>query len=168
MRHKSVTQETEDILHKLQDYIREEPRRFDLGLWGGVVDPNSFDDPEFLANEEYRSPEAYDFLKRQRPPCGAVGCIAGNVLIMTGKIKPKEHFNGIRVYGFDYNTPYHAQRVLRLSNEQAARLFYLKSWGRVTGWPNEFEEELKQYDPGTKEYVDVTCRRIDHFIETGE
>ena len=164
--------ETVKKLRALQKYIREVPERFNLKLWGQVANPEDYD-----ALESYYQEEP---ISLQRPPCGAVGCIAGNYCIMTGLIQPKKILNDLKeseVYEMGYDTSNKAKKSLGLTKEQAENLFFLKSWhtssyneakGDFNGWPYEFEDELKTYTPGTKEYVEVTCRRIDHFIKTGK
>jgi hypothetical protein len=174
-----LSKKTVDLLRKLEAYILEEPKRFNLTLWGEIVDPKIFKDKEQL--RELENSSYYEAtVVEQKPPCGAVGCIAGNLCILSGIIKPKQiikNFDSdIEVYEFSRNTPKQAAEALGLSYLEAAKLFFLKYWeaeyndetGEYIGWPDEFAKRLEAIKPGTKAYAKVTVARIEHFIETGE
>lgn len=159
-----------ELLQKVRAHILEEPRRFNLEHWGGVIDPKEYEHIEEPWPEAVE--ELEDVIAYQRPPCGAVGCIAGNTLILAGEVVPSEHFNGLEVYVMPDNTLELAAKALGIDEEAARRLFYLKEWGHrgiffgKVGWPMEFEEELGKHSPGTIEYAEVAAKRIDHFIKT--
>lgn len=154
-----------ELLQKVKAHILEEPRRFNLGYWGGIVDPKFYN--ELLAEEDEGGDEELEsVLAKQRPPCGAVGCIAGNVCILAGLIKPTEHFDGGSVYEMLDNTQDIAADALGLDVYQAARLFFLPRWGRLAGWPSAFADRLNEAKPGSVEYAQITAERIDHFIAT--
>ena len=152
------------LLRKVQKYILEEPKRFDLEFWGASIDPKEF------ANLDQYASAVEHCLAELRPPCGAIGCIAGNTLIVAGAIKPKE-LHGKNLFEFGPDTLEKAAKLLKIDNDSAKRLFYLKEWGQcangeVIGWPEPFASELSQSEPGTKEYAQTTSARIDHFIAT--
>ena len=172
---KLPSKKTIEKLRKLEAYILEEPKRFNLNLWGEIANPKKY--KEIIAECSY--PEDYDILQ-QKPSCGAVGCIAGDACILFGKIKPskviKELDWELGVYTFPDNTYRLAQEVLGLTENQALSLFLLKSWSwkfddegnDYVGWPNKFAKRLEKYKPGTKKYAQVAVDRIEHFIRTGE
>jgi hypothetical protein len=139
-----------------------EPKRVNMNEWGAIMDPEEYDN--YKQEGDAYSPN----VTRQRPPCGAVGCMAGNLCIMEGEIVPSEHFDGSYIYELGCNTPTAAANILRISENEAAKLFYLKSWGRDIGWSKEFSDRLEDCIPGTKEYVQVIVDRNEHYIATGE
>lgn len=166
-----LKKETIKKLRAIQKYILEEPRRFNLTFWGEIANPKEF---KYFENEG----AFYDVVE-QKPPCGAVGCIAGNACIVGGIVKPKDVIKGLdefKVYAFPETTPEKARKYLGITKEQADRLFFLASWcntdfdenGEYLGWPEEFEQELNNYKAGTKGYAQVTVDRIEWFIKTGE
>jgi hypothetical protein len=166
---KNLSKKTIDLLKKFQEYILEEPRRFNLSLWGEIANPKEF---EQIAED--RGPTD---VTDQRPPCGTVGCVAGSICVLTGVIKPKTVLKGLsslEVYSFPNHTPEMAAKALGLPLSLAEKLFYLKSWRVVfnkeeevyPGWPEKFEEELEKHKPGSQGYAKVTVARIQHFIDT--
>jgi hypothetical protein len=152
-------------LRELEKYILEEPKRFNMSFWGLTVDPNYYDKVKktgYLSSEE-------SALVKQKPTCGTVGCMAGNLCVMTGKIKPKIHFNGAQVYHFPHNTALLASEILGISPYEGEKLFMLSSWTTDgNGWPVNFSTKLMTYSPGTKQYAQVVVDRIEHYIATGE
>lgn len=152
---------TISLLFRLQEHIKSEPKTFNMGSWGTICDPKHYD--LFEPAED----DADMAVVLQRPACGAVGCIAGSLCIMTGLVKPSAHFGYEDVYVMGWDTHDKAVQELQIDFVQGRRLFLLKSWGNKEGWPEQFETELAKYEPGTPEYVDVTIRRINHFIATG-
>lgn len=156
----ALTEHSIKMLCQLQRYILAEPKRFNLSLWGISCDPKAY-------KKLHATDEDAKVLKKQRPPCGSVGCLAGNVLVMTGKIVPSRHFDGKEIYDFPETSPDLAQQRLGLDDEQARRLFYLTRWGFHLGWPDKFARRLDQCSPGTKAYAKVASDRIDHYIATG-
>jgi len=82
--------------------------------------------------------------------CHTVGCIAG----WTVSCSPKGDLSqGWHTYR------YQAQTLLRLTGEQAAELF-LSDY-----WPDEYKEQLRRLDEGTKEYARVVKARVKAFIK---
>jgi hypothetical protein len=159
-----------ELLQKVKAHILEEPKRFNLHYWGGIIDP-SFYGSLGEKIDDYGPDDIETAIHKQHPPCGAVGCIAGNILILAGQIKPTEHYQGIGVYKFPENTLELAADALGIDEAQAKRLFFLYEWGRMhqgrtVGWPEPFEDRLYDATPGTLEYAQITAERIDHFIAT--
>lgn len=153
-------------LNELKKFIGRVPEKLNMDDWGSVCDPNFYEEADMQSA-----------VVDQRPPCGTVGCLAGNTVIMAGIVKPRALFDGGTVYELEGETPRDARDYLEITEEQADRLFYLKSWnyglgvvndeeGNPAGWPDEFEERLSKYQPGTSGYLRATLDRIDHFIAT--
>ena len=158
------TQQTIEKLRKLQRYIQEEPRRFNLKYWGMSCNPDNYGTLEVEEGDE----DFTETLEKQRPPCGTIGCLAGSICIIEGLIRPR-FIENVSIYKFPYDTSKLAEVALGISEKDADKLFLCKSWfDSKFGWPDEFAEELELYSPGSKEYADVAVRRIDHYIETGE
>lgn len=86
-------------------------------------------------------------------PCGTIGCIAANAAMLTYKI-PLEN-----VGSPDIPWPTMGKEALELSNEQADRLFYLRSW------PERFARAY-HYAVSAAARVEVLADRVQHFIET--
>ena len=151
-------------LRKLQKYILDEPKRFNLETWGEVCNPKTY----AALEAEYVGADVVN----QKPPCGTVGCIAGNLCVLSGDIKPNVIIDRLgselETYIFPRNTDEMAAKYLGLDIDEAEKLFYLEEWNYGTGWPEEFAARLEKHKPGTLEYAKVAVARIDHFIETGE
>lgn len=109
--------------------------------------------------------ELYDF--KEPPACGTVGCIAGWGIILDSR-KPKSKFKTLipsirRSVAFCGNAiDRRAADVFGIPLHQATALFY------SSNWPIEFRRKMENLNTGTKAYARVVCRRIDHFIATGE
>ena len=172
-------------LRKLQDFILEEPKRFNLSVWGEVVNPDFYKQLKKEFHDEY-DPEGgtgYPVVD-QKPPCGTTGCIAGDACVLFKKIQPKKIIKDLcetEIYSFPDHTDELAAAALGIPLEYANRLFYLKEWsfhtrkeltdpdtGEIAGWPEEFADRLAKTKPGTKAYAKVAVARIEHFIQTGE
>jgi hypothetical protein len=109
---------------------------------------------EIIADIE-REPLAFDmgrwFQKTRQTECGSVGCIAGKAVWLTD---PKR-LTGRKWYLHDWFRE--AQAALRLSEDEATRLFYYSSW------PDKFSF----YGIETPEAsAQVTVKRIKHFMRT--
>lgn len=160
-----------ELLRKVQQYILAEPKRFNLDVWGMTVDPDFYEE---LMEDTGDYEEDSQILLKDRPPCGAIGCIAGNTCIVNGNIIPSKHWGGAEVYEFPADTLEIAAGALDIDRDQARKLFYLTPWGffddngKRVGWPQEFEERLDNTVIGTIEYAQVAVDRIEHFINTGE
>ena len=157
-------------LRKLQQYILEEPKRFNLTFWGAHVDPKYQDKTveelrDLLVFELSRS--VIKDIKDASPPCGTVACLAGNVCVMEGIIKPVDDMHQ-DAYVFSEETPSLACKALGIDEQEGEKLFYLHDWTDHGGWPQEFEFRLEAATPGTQKYAQVAVDRIEHYIQTGE
>ena len=163
---------TIEKLRKLQQFILEEPRRFNLSFWGAHIGPEDIKEDCFdLADQlDDLGVIHVEEIQNQYPPCGTVACLAGNVCVMEGVVKPDRILPGkLEIYSFDEDTPRIARLALGISENDAERLFYLRSFGfRDLGWPEEFERRVLNCTPGTKKYAQVAVDRIEHYIKTGE
>jgi hypothetical protein len=73
------------------------------------------------------------------------GCIGSHALLIA---------EGVFTYDFAHDFAIHAQRVLRLTDQEAVRLFYMHFW------PKSYSKNYGHTD------VENACARIDHFIRT--
>lgn len=177
--------ETVEKLRKLQKYILEEPKRFNLNFWGAHVDKTHIEEDvdDLDAKLGYDlAGEDIKLIKQNYPPCGTVACLAGNVCVMEGTVQPDYIFETesgekIDVYTFSMDTPELACKSLGITESEGEKLFYLKNWSHWieedgdyirVGWPEDFAAKLKACTPGTPEYAQVAVERIDHYIKTGE
>jgi hypothetical protein len=131
------------MLRKLEKWIQAEPRRFDMLNWSG---------------NEY-------IIRKQKPRCGIVGCLAGMACHMQGlKLTP-----GAGFLNDDMNDEIfeRARAILDLSEKQSARLFFLPDihHHRSLYWPGEFAAAYNKAKT-PKEKVKVAVARIEHFIKT--
>jgi hypothetical protein len=162
---------TANKLRQLNTYMLAEPKRVNMDYWVAIADPAQYDKLELeevdINDCDYKAQLA---LITQRPPCGAIGCQAGNLCIMEGKIKPSEHFNDTEVYCITYSDALKmGAEILQLSEKEASKLFFMKHWGyKMVGWPEKFAKKLEEYEPGTLEYTQVIIDRNEHYIATGE
>lgn len=133
------------LLRRIQRAIMAEPARMDMRRW--AVSAESILCPGFKAP----------------PPCGTVGCIAGWGLLLTkGKrnkfLEIAKKFKRRTNFGIETE----AGNLFGITEEQRQRLFHTESW------PQPFRDRQSHLNEGTLAYARVVCRRIDHFIETGE
>lgn len=178
--HPSWTPEQLELLEKIKQFLREEPRRFDMGSWGKHIKgkPNG-----------------------ETPPCRTVFCLAGTALVVSGQYRyrgkrfkltaeEREYFGQKTHTKYDFwpaskgilelerssdkHDPlfWKAVELLGLSEAEGDTLFY------AAKWPSPFEEEynrLEYFDYFTEEMVaterkerqlEVGMARLDHFIET--
>lgn len=158
--------ETVAKLEQLIEYIEKEPLRFNMGLWGVTAKEGDVLKKRVSQILSEFSPTADDV-----PPCNTVGCLAGNILVMTGQVKPiKDEETDVSYFIFHTDTPDRAAEWLGIDKSAAARLFLLRgyrNYGRGH-WPETFERRLRDATPGTTEYVNITKERIRHFEQTGE
>ena len=128
-----------ELLEKVKAKIREEPRRMDMADWGRVIDPRRIEGDDNL------------------PPCGTVGCIAGWAEILSGG-----NVTGM-VTGFNRIVPpppFHPIKERIAWSEAESRLCL------TVDWPPDLKRRLEDSDPGTSEYAEIVCERIDRFIAT--
>lgn len=128
-----------ELLRKTAALIEANAVNFDMQKWHGIITkPAERNTLQRLLN-----------LKPKEIACGTTYCIAGYVLMAEGIT-----LNDWRCI------PATAQRLLKLTNDQATRLFYC--WA----WPEGF---AKAYERDKKFNMDrawVAVQRIDHFITT--
>jgi len=155
-------------LRKLQEFIRKEPRRFDMSWWGtSVKNPEALKENPLARLIDQCGETNYDLsvptFLAQKPPCGTVACLAGSALMMAGKIKPKfskVEDGEIAVFDFGWDTPDVAAHYLGIDEDGQELLFHLE------GWPDKLQDGFEDLTP--KRQVERACKRIDHYIETGE
>lgn len=90
--------------------------------------------------------------------CNTVGCIAGNVCLLTSRTRTERRLADCTMAGISRE----AAEILGLSRENTETLFH---WD---GWPWPFREDLINLEPETPEYMEVVKARVEHFIVTGE
>jgi hypothetical protein len=94
-------------LEKLKRYILEEPRRYRQAAW-------------FYSKES-------DIFREQNPPCGTVGCLAGNACVMEGlKFLRNSVTRTVWIVGLKgkhLNVSDAAQKILGLTHREAEALF---------------------------------------------
>ena len=130
-----------ELLEKIRKHILEEPKRINMKTW--IINP-------FIQTEKLSVLKK----KNKAPSCNTVGCIAGWTQQLSSKGKIKR---------FDLEI---AREELRLTNNEANRLFLLRDMSILYHWPPYFEEELKKTNPGTRAYARIVSARIKHFIKT--
>ena len=129
-------------LEKLKAYILEEPRRYLQSGWFYPQDSEQF--------------------QRQKPPCGTLGCLAGNACVMEGhKVKFDEDSSWIvGPHGKHVNISDTARKILGLTEREADALF--------TGIPNDGWSEKAAYAYGTastpEERAQAAAMEIDRYI----
>jgi hypothetical protein len=132
------------LLRKVQRSLKKEPRRLDMDVPIAVAKP-----------------------WRGGPPCGTTACIAGEALILSrgggfrqAAMKVMAHLAVVDPYGGWDAIEFAAIKKLRLTKEQAQRLFHDERW------PDEFYYAYENATTARKR-ASITIRRIDHFIATG-
>jgi hypothetical protein len=130
-------------LKKLKQWILAEPRRYYQNVW--------------VANKEN------PITQQQNPPCGTVGCLAGNACLMEGHIK---RIDGIG-NAFDKNgncvyCPKLAQQILGLTRQTAEWLFDVSG----NGWSTEAKIA---YDNATtlEGRAQAAAMELDRLIKQG-
>lgn len=126
------------LLRKIQRHILAEPRRYDQNaiFTRGLTPGDIYEEGHVV------------------PSCGTIACIGGWAGALSKQKRPTDWNNY-------ENTLRFAQRVLRLDDRQATRLFA----GTGGGWPERFDTAYeKAKTPRGRALVAV--RRIDHFIKT--
>lgn len=94
--------------------------------------------------------------------CGTVACLAGHAALMAGATVPKcaDSFCGsgssFIYHKHRVNAPAFAQKVLGLSNAQAAALFH----SGLDGWPVEYRQRYKCAHPRMTQPVSGESTRI--------
>jgi hypothetical protein len=160
---KFISAKTQTKMAKVFKELDREPKKFDMWTWGIAVNKDTL--LQLLASDELVYSDIEDEIKRLakiNPPCGTVDCLAGQTLVTLGGFKPNLKIGKRGYYEFPDNTPEKALKLLGLSEDQAALLFY------PDNWPYKFEQALDKLESGTKEYLAVAKKRWQHMIETGE
>ena len=135
-------------LRKLEKYILAEPRRFNMRAW-----------VEGHATSVFR---------RQKPPCGIVGCLGGNAIVMEGHDLTYDDSRRVLIDGRMTSVEPMARRILGLDLDQADRLFYVHSMQPAAkyAWPEKFDKAYRKAG-SMKARARVAVARIEHFIATG-
>jgi hypothetical protein len=152
-------------LRRLEQYILVEPRRFDMTTW--VITKDSDKDKGYLR-----------ILEAQSPPCGTVGCLAGNAIVMDGEYKLRVPKYGDTVLAYrikskkysDSWIPELAQEKLHLTDSECSRLFFIPQMGhayRGKGWPAKFGKAYMA-ETDLQKKAEIAVDRIEHLIATGE
>lgn len=117
-----------DKLEKLKRYVLEEPRRFNQSYW--------------LFSKHSITVQTF------KPPCGFVGCLAGNTCLMEGLVPVQRtdiimldevmEKGGLQIFDVEWK----ATEILGLSRQQAARLFS----GWCNHWPEQAADQYRTAD----------------------
>lgn len=149
-------------------YLKVEPKRNNMNIWGYSVDPDLFDKTNSELYQLDVDTTCFSAVNSQRPPCNTVACLAGSTLIAAGLVKP-EIRPGRLEYHFPTTTEEQAAEFLGITVDQATSLFLLVDWSLdENGWPEEFADRLKACEPGTPEYLQVMLDRLEYFKQTGD
>ncbi len=160
----AVNKQTARILRQIINYIAKEPKRLDMGDWGNFLPP------------ETKMVSGINYKRQPAPPCGTTGCVAGTCLLVTKAglnflnkecCFKKDAISNEYVVTFPDDTPNEAQRILGISDKQAAKLFYFQEWNSGEGWPKKFADRYKEAVTARGRFF-ATKARIEHFIKTGE
>ena len=147
------------LLREIKKMILEEPRRLNMAHFAEM----------FADSAQPTEGNDYEPKKEERPPCGAVMCIAGHALLAEERSRGffRKRFTRPVVDRIRTAAEGEAQDLLGLTDEQAERLFYFTDWNWLgdEGWPEEFADAyIKAKTPAQR--ARVTARRIEHFIKT--
>lgn len=177
-RHPSVSAKAEKNLRLLQQYILDEPRRFDMADWlqsgyepGAKREITFYEDPAAAVRDA-----AYKAV--ENPPCGTIGCLAGNALLAIPagrkRLKAANAFEldkktGIININYDnVNAEGDAIEVLGITEAQAENLFYLGTWaGNSHGWGKKYSHAYEKASTPLAR-AKVAAKVIDRFIATGD
>lgn len=121
--------------------------RFNMRYWGDVFD----DDMDGVL---------------QKPVCGTQACLGGETVLAL-RLGSIAKGGGIFIKNNSacLGIVLIAQHALDLTEDEKNRLFYLKSWGLVHGWPDEFDVAYKAAKTPRKR-LSVAIARLEHFIST--
>jgi hypothetical protein len=152
----AVSKKTERILLRILKYLEEEKDRLNMVHWG------AFHEDDQVAGVDHKMQPV--------PPCKITSCLGGTCLLVT-----KKGIQFLKDYGFfedkydgfpDAFDP--AKKILGLTDQQAARLFFLKehSCNGGYGWPEKYSNMYKAAKTGKGRFK-ATKLRVLHFIKTG-
>lgn len=155
MRTLTLSAAAKNDLRDLKSFLSSEERKnaFDMAWWGVVIVGNKKKAQEALADLKSGYGVAgihYDILKKQKPPCGAVHCLAGAMCIMKGLIVPTkddkdrtEAAPGL-IYEMGIDTWAKAAKALGITTREAGALFLLPAEQEVGDY--ETTEDYYQYN----------------------
>lgn len=130
------------LLRRVQRYIMEEPRRFNMNWWAELHDKGTV--------------ERYPNL----PPCGTVCCLAGTAVLLAG-CTVVEH-GEMRPYKRLGDWSEAAPKLLGLPD-----YFPIYSLFVAASWPEPFDARYRKATTAHQR-ARIACQRIDHLIATGE
>ena len=140
MAKKNLNRDTIRLLRKVQKFLIEEPKRFDM--------------------REGITPSAEAKSVLEQPPCGTACCIAGAMYVIDKGIKLNISYVG---YGEIEN---HIQNITSLKTDvQCGRLFYTNNSWVSAAWP-EFYANAYEAATTPLQRACVGVARIEHFIAT--
>lgn len=126
------------LLRKIQKHILAEPKRYNQNV---TIETDQ---------DEIRD------VNGGVPKCGTMACIGGWAYILS-RVRPNLDFT------FDHLGK--ARRELKITDEQADRLFDSVASGCTNYWPKKYADAyLKAKTPAGR--ARAAARRIDHFIKT--
>lgn len=129
------------LLRRIQKHILEEPRRFFMDWFIAKGTPGKKDFK--VTTDAWRG--GWD-LAKSVPACGTAACIAGWVNLFTGH-KP--------------NAYELARKELGITKNQAIQLF------NSGLWPEPYDLRY-EHAKTPRRRASIACKRIEHFIKTGE
>jgi len=130
------------LLRKVKKQILEEPKRLDMGFFGMKVKPYS-----------------------GGPRCGTVGCIAGWAVMLNHPEVIGARLSEKRLDEFNNligRADVEGMKLLKITTDQRDKLFY------VANWPEPYRQQYSDAIDDRKARAEVTAKRIDYFIKTGE
>jgi hypothetical protein len=136
---KNLNRNTVRMLRKVQRFLMEEPRRFNMRE--GVVSSTAIKD------------------QLEQPPCGTACCIAGAIYILGNSVALHGQHIGFIVI------EHYAAAQFNLRGSLASRLFFYNSGLPDERWPN-FYANAYQAAQTPLERACIGVARIEHFIAT--
>jgi hypothetical protein len=138
---KNLSRDTVRVLRKVQKFLIEEPRRFNM--YEGITDALGLKD------------------QLEVPPCGTACCIAGAIYLIDTKT-PLPVGANLRI-GFG-KIEHHIASKFKLSDDMMSRLFYQNPYS-CNQWPKIYTDAyMAAKTPLERACIGVA--RIEHFIAT--
>ena len=170
MKLKPLTKKQIAKLERLKKFLRKEPRRFDMDWWGVKI-KNIADLPTLEKSYDLTGVgAAYNTLAEQKPPCGTVACLAGNIAIMAKLIQPEQlqsrpGLEEDNVYLFPPETAQMSANWLGIHNY--GKLFFTSDMSHTSNcWSEKFSRAYRKAKT-PKEKVEIACEVIDYYIKNG-
>ena len=147
--HESLTQTVVDLVEGAQKHMREFPETFDMSLFAGrtAVAPET--------------------------PCGSIGCIAGEIVLIADGPRSGKISVGAWIASWNHIDVRDRAEVLLGINSQTGRTIWF-----VEDWPEEcipdhawlYHADGECHDEPSYSLITVedACGRLDHFLEFGE